>query len=283
MRFWIAALLVGCQGETVSGTPDAATTTDTAVAGDSSGVTDSGSTDSGSFTDSVATDTGTPPTGGCDSTRGPTMVRLDTFCIDSTEVTRGQFRAFLAAPESERMAAAPSFCTWNTVPPTLPSATSSDNLPVGNVNFCDAKQFCTWAGKRLCGKIGSGPVTASQLTDPKVSQWYFACSANGTLQYPYGDAYVGSTCATETPGLSPVQGFPDCRGKAAPYNGIYDMNGNAEEWEDACDAPAPNEDTLCRGRGGGNEDNAKCTCKFFDYASAKARFAGLGFRCCKDL
>jgi formylglycine-generating enzyme len=249
MRFFVLLLLAGCQGEQVVEAVGDSATTDTTAPADA------------------------PPTTGCDSTRGPKMVKVSTFCIDETEVTRAQFREYLAA--GDRATHAPPFCTWNIEPVVVPSG--GDELPVGDVNFCDAKQFCAWSGKRLCGKIGGGTVSQSKLADPSVSQWFHACSRNGTNTYPYAGGYDESKCATTGP-LSAVKSHSEC--SAA---GVYDLNGNVEEWEDACDAPAPGPDTTCRGRGGGNDDGMKCTCAYSDVASARARFAGLGFRCCRDL
>jgi formylglycine-generating enzyme required for sulfatase activity len=131
---WVVALL-GCEGERVeSARSDAA------------------------ISDSAPAETAETAVGGeCGEHGGAKMVRVGSFCIDATEVTRGEFLAFLAAPLEQRTAARPPECAWNTTDPTINATASGLGNPVGEINFCDALAYCAWAGKRLCGRIGGGP------------------------------------------------------------------------------------------------------------------------------
>jgi formylglycine-generating enzyme required for sulfatase activity len=144
---------------------------------------------------------------------GPRMVVIPvpdvgSFCIDSTEVSIRQYRAFLQAefPFSNQ----PSYCAWNKSydswqpagwgagrPPPAP-----DDYPTNALDWCDAYSYCAWAGKRLCGKIGGGhlvnenPNSSIEL-HPTQGEWTYACSAGGTRAYPYGNVYDATACVTQ--------------------------------------------------------------------------------------
>lgn len=70
------------------------------------------------------------------------------YCMDATEVTNADYAAFLAAnpPTSGQVA----WCAWNTsyLPPFGWPATGKENHPVVRVDWCDARAYCKWAGKR---------------------------------------------------------------------------------------------------------------------------------------
>jgi formylglycine-generating enzyme required for sulfatase activity len=194
----------------------------------------------------VAPDSGT----GCPASgAGPAMVKVQLaaqpFCIDATEVTSAQYAAFLAATgEGSQTAGQPTACGWNTsyLPSSdglaWPYAAGRENRPVVNVDWCDARAFCKWAGKRLCGKIGGGPLVGwSAGAAPSTSQWTNACSRGGQLQYPYGSTWNSQACNTSAPSekaqyIADVMHFSRCEGG---YQGVFDLSGNVEEWVDACD------------------------------------------------
>lgn len=218
--------------------------------------------------------------GDCGATKGAKMVLVDSFCIDETEVTRGQYNEFLEAPAADRDEHAPKSCTWNTdygAPETEPSRLQH---PVG-VDWCDAATYCAWAGKRLCGQIGGGPLPRAAWASASKSQWYRACTSGGTSVYPYGDAYDPGRCATDAVVVLPVKSFAECRGSAPPYSEILDMSGNAFEWEDSCTTPAPTATTLCRVRGGSFQGKDATRCDLDWQSDANTRLDGIGFRCCK--
>jgi len=55
---------------------------------------------------------GAPPdTGACPVLEGPAMVRVDNYCVDSTEVTRAQYQKFLDAKVDPSKQDSP--CAWN--------------------------------------------------------------------------------------------------------------------------------------------------------------------------
>lgn len=217
---------------------------------------------------------------GCDSSQGPTMVRVEQgLCIDSTEVTNKQYAAFLASNPSTNNQI--SNCNWNNS--FVPSAGMPplDDYPVAYIDWCDAYAYCAWAGKELCGKVGDGGnVPTGQFTDPAVSSWFRACTKLGTQFYPYGSTNMPGACNTAevSDAAAPVKSFPMCEG---PFPGLFDMVGNIKEWENSCsNAPeaGPNADN-CRRRGGGfNVVNPNCLYSELDRRDHTSFTSGV--RCC---
>lgn len=206
-----------------------------------------------------------------------------TYGIDPFETTFGEYRAWLATRPSA--AGQPATCTWNdSFEPGVISeaaraaivdagftveegctreamAALGDSRPVVCVDQCDAIAYCASRGRRLCGALGGGAqdLPASATGDPTKSEWFRACSNGGTRAYPYGDAYVAARCNDEGHGVTDVGRYPECEGG---IGGLFDMSGNASEWERACssfDNPAPLEG--CAQRGGtffGAADDLRC-------------------------
>lgn len=222
----------------------------------------------------------------CAGAGGPSMVAVGSFCIDSTEVTQAQYHAWLALrPDSAQQ---PVECAWNTSfePPmtcTLDSTVcpweleSCRSSPQVCVDWCDARAFCLAVGKRLCGGLTSG---STPYENPSAGQWRMACRD----VFPYGDVYQGKACnpgATSVAGAVTVASFPDC---VAMHGGhaVYDLSGNAREWEDSCSARIGASDT-CHARGGSFLDDAhQLTCESRPKPALRRdkMAADLGFRCC---
>lgn len=213
------------------------------------------------------------------------MVRIpagaDTYCIDATEVTNEAYGKFLASnPSTDGQ---PTACAWNDsfVPGTWPPASGEEKHPVAEVDWCDARAYCAWAGKRLCGRIGGGKLPAADYQDPKKSEWYNACSNEGTREYPYGASADGQACNgidKNVNGTVEVGSLQDCEGGAP---GLFDMSGNVLEWEDACDAETGDKD-LCHTRGGSygdNQDTLKC--RYPQPVARSTKLPRIGFRCCR--
>ena len=214
-------------------------------------------------------------------------MRVGTYCIDATEVTRGQYQTFLSAKAAD-LSGQPAQCKSNAsyVPRSdWPPAGGEENRPVTAIDWCDAYAFCAWAGKRLCGKIGGGPVAPSDSKTASASQWFAACSKGGPLAFPYGQAYVADTCngtdANPTDKrVRDVATYPKCEGG---FPGVFDMSGNAWEWEDSCDADqADPAKTKCRIRGGDfieGPGTLGCGSSVSQDRIGDGRF---GFRCCSQ-
>jgi formylglycine-generating enzyme required for sulfatase activity len=217
---------------------------------------------------------------GCPSAEGPAMIRAGSFCIDSTEVTNGQYEAFLNADPP----AVPAECGWKAsfVPSDRwPPAPGSEKLPVAYVDWCDGYAYCAWTGKHLCGRIGGGALLHSGVNDATKDQWYAACSRVGERVYPYGDDFDPNRCA-----LAPAT-YPDevasnlqCEGG---YGGLFDMSGNLQEWIDSC-ASALGAEDRCTIRGGSisESDAGDVRCTSFRQLRRDERWADVGIRCCAE-
>jgi formylglycine-generating enzyme len=223
----------------------------------------------------------------CPSLPGPAMVRVGTYCIDSTEVTQSQYSRFLSTARVFDGGAACAYktdfqpnqtvsCRWE------PGA--NPNLPVTCVDWCDAVVYCRWAGKRLCGAIDGGAIkwARGDDADPTKDQWYQACSKGGALAYPYGSAFDAGACNGRELNVLKVLdagSLPGCNGG---YSGLFDMVGNAFEWEDSCEAETSPFDH-CKNRGGSWywTDDPYNSCAGAGMGDARnQRFADVGFRCC---
>jgi hypothetical protein len=238
------------------------------------------------FCDEVAGLCDTCPADG----RGPRMVRTPGGCIDSTEVTNEQYQRFVTS--NPPLTGQHPRCSWNNdFEPGVPPTVGREQYPVVGVDWCDAYAFCAWAGRRLCGRIGGGPNLPADFADATKSQWYEACiSGSQDLRFPYGDAYQANSCNYSGTQIVPVGYTSTCHAPAAPYSGIFDLSGNADEWEDSCDLvggqSANGSSDTCRVRGGSYEDGDLTNPQVFLECAAdwfwtrNLRRETVGFRCC---
>jgi formylglycine-generating enzyme required for sulfatase activity len=223
---------------------------------------------------------------GCpQNARGSAMIHVAvqngaSYCIDRTEVTNGQYAAYLNSPNTDPVPVGP--CTWDTthVPSAeWPQPSNNENLPVVWVDWCDAQDYCRWAGKRLCGALGGGGLGDSA---PSTGEWYNACSAGGTRTYPYGNAYSGSACNGIDNGAGAKVAVGSETTCVGGYAGLYDMSGNVYEWDNAC-APQNGAGDTCRVRGGSYENpSANLECANPDTVHRQDKWHNIGIRCCAD-
>jgi len=141
------------------------------------------------------------------------------YAIDSLETTVGEYQYFLSQNVAKQT---DDDCDWNDTYEPGPLAYPGANMPIHMVDWCDAKAYCEWAGKRLCKGTSSNP------PEPAKSEWFNACSLGGTLAYPYGNTYDETACSPdEAP--PPVGSSLMCEGG---YPGLFDMIGSLREWTD---------------------------------------------------
>jgi len=124
----------------------------------------------------------------CMGNGGPSMVRLPQgYCIDTTEVTRAHYSAWLATTPSTALQIAE--CSWNTSFAPNPSCMTTASVCQSNcsdhpqvcVDWCDAYSYCQAMGKRLCGKLGGGSNAFADYASASLSQWYSACTLKSQL------------------------------------------------------------------------------------------------------
>ena len=137
------------------------------------------------------------------------QVTLQAFDIGAYEVTQAQYLAVMGTNPSNFKA---------------PSYPGSENNPVEEVSWYDARAFCT----------ALSALTGRTFTLPSEAQWEYACRAGTTTLYSYGDsdALLGNY----------AWWWPNSDGTGGPYGthpvgtklpnnwNLYDMHGNVWEW-----------------------------------------------------
>ena len=132
-------------------------------------------------------------------------VDLDSFYLDTFEVTNGRFAKFVAAIQSEP--------PWGFADQETPVVQA--DRPVRWVNWLEATGYCLWAGKRL----------------PTEAEWEKAARGPEGRTYPWGTdpptaahAVFGLTEGAET--VSPIGN----RNLGSSLYGVHDLAGNLYEW-----------------------------------------------------
>ena len=144
-------------------------------------------------------------TGRADERPGRTIY-LSAFMIDKYEVTNAQYLKFIAATGHKE-----PFNVYGTG--SLFEVKKIETLPVVQVTWHDAADYCQWVGKRL----------------PTEAEWEKAARGTDGRAYPWGDKTPSPTRVNfdrdwvELGTLLPVGSLPD---GVSPY-GVHDMSGNA--------------------------------------------------------
>ena len=105
-----------------------------------------------------------------------------------------------------------------------PSKFKSENRPVERVSWNDAIEFCDKLTEieRKAGRLPEGMVYSL----PTEAQWEYACRADTTTVYSWGDT-INSSNATYRSGSSQTR---DVGSHDANPWGFFDMHGNVWEW-----------------------------------------------------
>jgi hypothetical protein len=217
---------------------------------------------------------GTP---GCGACPDADMVAYPGFSIGAREVSNGEYQQFLAAEQDPAMQ--PDECAWNDdyTPASWPA--SDPKLPVVDIDWCDARAYCAWAGQRLCGAISGGPASPLEIVDPSENQWYRACSNGDYRPYPYGYFYNKLACNGADALLGGLLGVGLLPGCAPPGVGVFDLSGNVWEWVDSCFGDGP--DAECMRRGGSfYSDPSALRCDVLSTRPRSTAVHYVGIRCC---
>lgn len=168
------------------------------------------------------------------------------YYMAAHEVTIGQFRAFVEATgyktdaekngggvgwdrDSEKLERARRF-SW-----ARPGWKVTDEHPVVNVSYNDAKAFCAWLSKK----------EGRSYRLPTEAEWEYACRSGTPTRFACGDDPEGLAKVGNVTDASAHKQFPQWQtiaaddghvftapvGRYRPNSwGLYDMHGNALEW-----------------------------------------------------
>ncbi|MGK7935035.1 MAG: SUMF1/EgtB/PvdO family nonheme iron enzyme [Xenococcaceae cyanobacterium] len=158
---------------------------------------------------------GSPEEEGHERERPQHQVTVQPFFLSKYPVTQAQWRAIASLPK-----------VMIDIQPN-PSHFSGDELPVEQVSWDDAVEFC----QRLSLQTGR------KYRLPTEAEWEYACRAGTTTPFHFGETITGelanyrasNTYSDEPPGrnleqTTPVESFPP------NAFGLYDMHGNIWEW-----------------------------------------------------
>ena len=150
-------------------------------------------------------------------------VYLSGYWIGKYEVTRGEYRRFMAATGRAAPRYWDAYQDWSSPYDDGNGFTQTEDHPVVGVTWYDAEAYCAWAGGHL----------------PTEAQWEKAARWTGSYPnvYPWGNAWDAEKCNNfydhnpagggyERYQTAPVGSYPS---GASPY-GLQDMAGNVWEW-----------------------------------------------------
>jgi formylglycine-generating enzyme required for sulfatase activity len=165
-----------------------------------------------------------------------TKVRVKSFALAETDVTRGQWHAFIEATHRPDGLG----CAYSGLPKGEAAQaswrhlgfTQGDDEPVVCISWNEAQAYVQWLSRR----------TGRAYRLPTEAEWEYAARAGTTSAYPWGDIashdranYGSETCCTPARGgadrwlnTSPVKSFPQ------NAYGLYDMIGNVWQWTQDC-------------------------------------------------
>ena len=177
------------------------------------------------------------------------VVLTEGFWMGQTEVTRGQFRTFVAETgyrtraERHRVGGGIDKQGWRWIEGLYwdnPGIPQTDEHPVVQVCWEDAVAFCQWLSKK----------EQREYDLPTEAQWEYACRAGTDTAYSWGDDLAGGKLyanMVDDAAHRWIKQFGVSTDDRCPYDdgfattapvaslrpnpwGLYDMHGNVNEW-----------------------------------------------------
>ena len=204
-------------------------------------------------------------------------ITLSAYYIDKYEVTNARYKTCVDAGTCT----APGNVNFGSRIPYYGNATYA-NYPVVNVNWTQARAFCTWAGRRL--PTGAEWEKAARGTDGRVYPWGGQAPDCNRANFLNGSTYCFDT--TRQVGAYPTG--------ASPYS-VMDMAGNVGEWVNdwysstyyntapTSNPPGPASGTSRVVRGGGWDNSASTVRSAYRQPDTPVSWNQLtGFRCARS-
>jgi formylglycine-generating enzyme required for sulfatase activity len=220
---------------------------------------------------------GSPDGEGNDNERPQHLVKVAPFFMGKFPVTQAQWRVVAGYPQVKQALS------------TDPSNFKGDNLPVEQVSWDDAVEFCA----RLSHKTGC------TYRLPGEAEWEYACRSNTNTPYHFGKKisrdfvnYNAGNIVTFVVNWVSKQTSEVGSFRVANHFGLYDMHGNVDEWcldlwhKDYTGAPQDgsawvnendNDKRLLRG-GAWLTDPGYCRSAYRYSDFSDFRHSGIGFR-----
>jgi formylglycine-generating enzyme required for sulfatase activity len=129
------------------------------------------------------------------------LTELPAFCLDTTEVTAGDYLACVSSGACKQPARTGILCNHG--------RSERASHPINCVTWHDAETYCTARGARL---------------PSEAEQEFVARGGLQYLKYPWGDASPDTRACWKHAGTCPVSSFP------AGAFGLVDVSGNVWEW-----------------------------------------------------
>ena len=199
--------------------------------------------------------------GGSDYESPAHEVAVKPFFMDKTEVTNELYAQFVQATKH----AIPTHWSKGIFPK------GEEKFPVVNVSWNDARDFATWAGKRL----------------PKEAEWEFAARSNTKRKFAWGDNWDNALANTQESNLNHAVAVGAYPNGASPF-GVLDLTGNVTEWIDG-EVMSYKDPNLSLNPGkvtrGGSfaTPQERATATYRGYTTIDNQSPAFGFRCVKDL